>query len=260
MPASDLLELGDRQLARYARHIMLDEIGLEGQRRLTAASAAVIGAGGLGCPAAMLLATAGFRRIVIVDDDTVEEANLQRQFIYRQQDVGRKKAEVAAEALRSAGLDLEVQAHCQRAGDGNAAQLINGCDVVLDATDNLASRHAINRACRSAGIRLVSGAAERFDGQVAAFDFASARSPCYACIYPMPADGAPPAPCATLGVFAPLTGAIGSLMAGEAIKMAAAAGTATLHSRMLAVDLAAMRTQIIAIDPAPGCPVCSGQV
>ena len=237
---------------------MLAAIGLDGQQRLCRARALIVGAGGLGCPAALFLATAGFGAVTVVDDDVVEEANLQRQILYRRQDLGRRKAEAAAAALEAAGLNLKASARCERAGAGNVDELIAGCDVVLDGTDNFATRHLLNRACRRAGIPLVSGAAEGFDGQVAVFDFGASPSPCYACVQPPQEESPPPSPCATLGVFAPLTGAVGSLMAGEAIKLAAGAGVESLRSRMLVLDLAAMRTQVIAIDPAGGCPVCAG--
>ncbi|MCY4324899.1 MAG: HesA/MoeB/ThiF family protein [Betaproteobacteria bacterium] len=236
---------------------MLDEIGLAGQEKLGCARVLIVGAGGLGCPAALLLATAGLGHIIIADDDQVEEANLQRQFLYRAHDVGRPKAEVAAAVLADAGLDIKVTACTERVTQDNIEQLIAGCAVVLDGSDNFATRQLLNRACQRAGIRLVSGAAERFDGQVAVFDFAHQRSPCYACVQPpaAAADSLPP-DCATLGVFAPLTATIGSLMAGEAIKLVAGSSTETLRSRMLIIDLATMRTQIIAIDRAADCPVC----
>ncbi len=251
------MTLGDRELERYARHIMLDCIGLEGQERLAVAHAVAIGAGGLGCPAATYLATAGFGKLTIVDDDTIEAANLQRQFLYRDEDLGKPKAAVAAQRLAQLGPNLEIETHEVRADADNIAQLIRGCTVVLDGSDNFATRHVVNRASADAGIPLVSGAAEGCDGQLAVFNFAVSSRPCYACLYPPSAAAQlPETPCATLGVFAPLAGMIGSLMAGEAIKIAAASEAQTLKSKLLAVDLASMRIRQLALAAAPDCPVC----
>lgn len=250
------MSLSDQQLERYARHIMLDEIGLDGQQRLQASKIALIGAGGLGCPALTYLASAGVGQLVIIDDDTIELANLQRQFLFTDADIGKSKVEVISSAVSKINPDCKTIIHQTYATSDNLAELIKGCTVVIDGCDNFVTRHSVNQACHLAKIPLVSGAAERFDGQVSVFNFAATSSPCYACLYPITND-VQPTPCSILGVFAPLTGLIGSLMASEALKLVATTSTTTLQAKLLAIDLAEMRIRNLTLRPTADCPICS---
>ena len=253
------MSLDDEQLLRYGRHIMLDEIGIAGQELICAARVVVIGAGGLGCPACVYLVAAGFAELVLVDSDQVELANLQRQFLYSDEDVRSKAAKpgAAARTLGRINPNTGVRAVVARADASNLAGLIEGAQVVLDGSDNFSTRIALNQACHNAGIPLVVGAAERFDGQVIVFDFKRALAPCYACLFPAPPKfGRGASPCALLGVFAPLAGLIGAIMASEAIKIAARSSATVLRSRMLAADLATMRVRTVALKADPSCLVC----
>lgn len=254
------MTLGDAQLLRYGRHVMLNEIGVDGQVHICAAKVVVVGVGGLGCPAAVYLAAAGVGEIVLIDDDKVELANLQRQFIYSDQDArdGTQKVHAAVKALGRVNPAVRITPVAQRAGVQNLPALVAGAQVVVDGSDNYETRLAVNGACQAARIPLVSGAAERFDGQVLTLDFAAALSPCYACLFPPCAQAPPATPCALLGIFAPLAGAVGALMAGEALKLAARGGADTLHARLLAVDLSSMRLRTVKFAPDPACTVCGG--
>ncbi|OYW28809.1 MAG: molybdopterin biosynthesis protein MoeB, partial [Methyloversatilis sp. 12-65-5] len=212
--------MNDEQLLRYSRHILLDPIGIEGQDRLLASRALIVGAGGLGCPAALYMAAAGVGTLVIVDDDEVDLTNLQRQVLHRQQSVGRAKVESARETLHDINPGIEVIALKTRLAGDALREQVEAADVVLDCSDNFATRHAINRACVAARTPLVSGAAIRFDGQVSVFDSRSADAPCYHCLFPEGGD-ADEVRCAVMGVFAPLTGIIGTMQAAEALKLLA---------------------------------------
>src|SRR4051812_39704977 len=176
--------MNDNQLLRYSRHILLDEIGIEGQARLLGAHALVIGAGGLGSPAALYLASSGVGRITLVDDDVVDLTNLQRQILHTTARIGQPKVESGKHALHEINPEVEVAALCERAGPERLLALARSASVVLDCSDNFATRHALNRACVAAGVPLVAGAAIRFDGQLAVFDPRNAASPCYACLFP----------------------------------------------------------------------------
>jgi molybdopterin/thiamine biosynthesis adenylyltransferase len=176
--------MNDRQLLRYSRHILLDEIGIEGQERFLAARVLVVGAGGLGSPAAMYLAASGVGRIVLVDDDEVDLTNLQRQVMHTTERVGMPKVDSGRLALAQINPEVEVVALRERADAARLAELVRDADVVLDCSDNFATRHAVNRACVAAGVPLVSGAAIRFDGQLSVFDVRDPASPCYACLFP----------------------------------------------------------------------------
>lgn len=249
--------MDDSALLRYSRHILLEEFGIEGQERLRAAHALVVGAGGLGCPAALYLATSGFGRLTIVDSDRVDATNLQRQILYRDADVGARKSAAAGAALGAANPDVKVIAFDERLDAERASRLVAGADIVLDCTDNFATRHALNRACVLHRRPLVSGAAIRFDGQVSVFDLRDADAPCYACLFPE--DGqAEEVQCAVMGVLAPLTGLVGALQAMEAIKLVAGTGE-TLSGRLLMIDAleSGFRTVRLARDAA--CPVCGGR-
>jgi molybdopterin/thiamine biosynthesis adenylyltransferase len=246
--------MNDQQLLRYSRHILLDEIGIEGQQQLLAASALIIGAGGLGSPAALYLASAGVGRIVLVDDDTVELTNLQRQIMHTSARVGQPKAESGRHALLQINPEIEVVALRERAGDARLAGLVQGASVVLDCSDNFATRHAVNRACVAQRVPLVSGAVIRFDGQISVFDPRRADSPCYSCLFPQdqPFEDAA---CSSMGVFAPLVGVIGAMQAAEALKLLIGIGP-SLAGRLLLLDGRAMEWSAIGIARNPACPVC----
>ncbi|MET0266443.1 MAG: HesA/MoeB/ThiF family protein [Duganella sp.] len=247
--------MNDEQLLRYSRHILLDQIGIEGQQRLLASHALVIGAGGLGSPAAMYLASAGVGRITIVDDDSVDLTNLQRQIAHTSARVGQPKAQSAQQTMLEINPGIEVTALAERLDGARLAQLVADADVVLDCTDNFATRHAINRACVAQGKPLVSGAAIRFDGQVSVFDPRSSAQPCYACLFP-PEQQAEEVACATMGVFAPLVGVIGAMQAAEALKLLMQVGQ-SLAGRLLMLDGLYMEWTSIAIARNADCSVCA---
>jgi adenylyltransferase/sulfurtransferase len=246
----------DQELLRYSRHILLNEIGVEGQQRLREASMLVIGAGGLGSPAAFYLASAGVARITLVDGDTVDLTNLQRQILHTTDRIGTPKASSGQVALAAINADVQVVAVPRRADPDTLAELARTATVVLDCSDNFATRHALNRACVAHRKPLVSGAAIRFDGQVAVFDLRHDASPCYACLFP-PGDGEDEL-CAVMGVFAPLTGIIGTTQAAEALKLAAGIGQ-SLEGRLLMLDALSMRWHSVRVKRDPACPVCGGR-
>ena len=246
----------DQELLRYSRHILLNEIGVEGQQRLREASMLVIGAGGLGSPAAFYLASAGVARITLVDGDRVDLTNLQRQILHTTDRIGTPKAASGQAALAAINADVQVIPVTQRADQDALADLVGTATVVLDCSDNFATRHALNRACVTHRKPLVSGAAIRFDGQVAVFDLRHDASPCYACLFP-PGDSEDEL-CAVMGVFAPLTGIIGTTQAAEALKLAAGIGE-SLEGRLLMLDALSMRWHSVRVKRDPACPVCSGR-
>ena len=247
--------MNDEQLLRYSRHILLDEIGIEGQQKLLAASALVIGAGGLGSPAAMYLASAGVGRIVLVDDDEVDLTNLQRQIMHTSARVGQSKVDSGRAALLQINPEIEVVALHERVSGERLAQLVAQSSVVLDCCDNFATRHAVNRAAVAARVPLVSGAAIRFDGQISVFDPRLPHSPCYCCLFPED-GGFEDAACSTMGVFAPLVGVIGAMQAAEALKIILQVGD-SLAGRLLLLDGRAMEWTSITLARNPACPVCS---
>lgn len=247
--------MNDEQLLRYSRHILLDEIGIEGQQRLLGASALVIGAGGLGSPAALYLASAGVGRIVLVDDDEVDLTNLQRQIMHTTARVGQPKADSGRAALLQINPGIEVVALRERASGARLAELVAAASVVLDCCDNFATRHAVNRACVAHRVPLVSGAVIRFDGQLSVFDPRAPASPCYNCLFPEGA-GFQDAACSTMGVFAPLVGVIGAMQAAEALKLIMQVG-APLTGRLLLLDGRSMEWTSIGLARNPECPVCS---
>jgi molybdopterin/thiamine biosynthesis adenylyltransferase len=249
--------MNDDQLLRYSRHILLDEIGIEGQQRLLAASALVIGAGGLGSPAAMYLASAGVGRIVLVDDDEVDLTNLQRQIMHTSARVGQPKVDSGRAALLQINPGIEVVALRERAAGARLAELVRGASVVLDCCDNFATRHAVNHACVAHGVPLVSGAAIRFDGQISVFDPRRAEAPCYACLFPQD-QAFEDVACSGMGVFAPLVGVIGAMQAAEALKLLLGIGP-SLAGRLLLLDGRAMEWTSIAVARDAACPVCAGR-
>ncbi len=246
--------MNDQQLLRYSRHILLDDIGIEGQQRLLDAHALVIGAGGLGSPVALYLASAGIGTITLVDDDDVDLTNLQRQIMHTTERVGQPKALSGKTALAAINPDVEVIALIERADGARLAELVAAASVVLDCTDNFTTRHAINRACVAAKVPLVSGAAIRFDGQVSVFDARDAASPCYACLFP-PDGRFDEINCATMGVFAPLVGIIGAMQAAEALKLVAGIGV-SLAGRLLLFDGRHAEWTSIGVARDAACAVC----
>ncbi|MDQ5848099.1 MAG: molybdopterin-synthase adenylyltransferase MoeB [Pseudomonadota bacterium] len=247
--------MNDEQLLRYSRHILLPEVGVEGQERLRAASVLIVGAGGLGCPAALYLAAAGVGRLTIADSDKVDLTNLQRQILYRNDSVGARKVEAARAALNAVNPDVKVATLDSRIDAQGAAKLAAEADIVLDCSDNFATRHALNRACVRAGKPLVSGAAMRFDGQIAVFDLTKKDSPCYSCLFPEDGE-VEEVQCSTMGVFAPLTGVIGAMQAMEAIKLLVVAGE-SLNGRLLIFDAKNTEWRSMRVKKDPACPVCS---
>jgi molybdopterin/thiamine biosynthesis adenylyltransferase len=246
--------MNDDQLLRYSRHVLLDDIGVEGQQRLLASHALVIGAGGLGSPVVLYLATAGAGRLTVVDHDTVDLTNLQRQIAHNLSRLGHPKAASAARTVAAINPDVQVHAVQQRVDAAWLDLHVPTADVVLDCSDNFATRHAVNAACVKHGKPLVSGAAIGFDGQVSVYDRRGDATPCYACLFPPDAEYTETA-CATMGVFAPLVGIIGTVQAAEALKLLAGVGT-SLAGRLLMLDARAMRWDNIALARQPACTVC----
>jgi molybdopterin/thiamine biosynthesis adenylyltransferase len=247
--------MDDTQLLRYSRHILLDEIGVEGQQRLLAAHALVIGAGGLGSPVALYLGTAGVGRITIVDHDSVDLTNLQRQIAHNLARVGTPKATSAQASIAAINPDVQVTPLIERADAARLDALVRDADVVLDCSDNFATRQAVNAACVTHRKPLVSGAAIGFDGQVSVYDTRRDDAPCYACLFP-PEATYEEVRCATMGVFAPLVGIIGTVQAAEALKLLAGVGT-SLAGRLQMLDARSMEWNEVRLSRQPGCPVCA---
>ena len=248
--------MNDEQLLRYSRHILLDEIGIEGQEKLLASHVLIIGAGGLGSPVALYLGAAGVGRITLVDHDRVDATNLQRQIAHTLERVGEFKADSVVQAVAALNPDVKVIPVTELADDSLLERLVGEVDLVLDCTDNFATRHAINRACVKHAKPLVSGAAIRFDGQVTVYDLRSAASPCYACIFPE-SDLLEETRCAAMGVFAPLVGIIGTVQAAEALKILCSIGQA-LTGRLLMLDGRNMEWNEMKLMRNQACSVCAG--
>jgi len=260
--------MDDQQLLRYSRHILLPEIGIEGQQRLLDARVLVIGLGGLGSPAALYLAASGVGRLILCDHDRVDFSNLQRQIIHRTASVGLPKVESAQAALREINPEVECVAIPERAGEAQLRELVVQADVVLDCSDNFATRYAVNRACLELRRPLVSGAAIQFDGQISVFDFRRpemdektgagerAQAPCYNCLFPEDSEAAE-LRCATTGVFAPLVGIVGALQAAEALKLLAGVERG-LSGRLLTINALDMRILCSTLSRDPACRACGG--
>ena len=244
----------DEQLLRYSRHILLDALGIEGQERILASHALIIGAGGLGSPAALYLASAGIGKITLVDDDTVDFTNLQRQILHTQARVGIAKAESGRQALAAINPDIAIVPLQERLAGAALDALVASADIVLDCSDNFSTRHAINRACVHHRKPLVSGAAIRFDGQISVYDLRRDDAPCYHCLFPE-GDDVEEVRCAVMGVFAPLTGIIGTMQAAEALKLAAGIGE-SLSGRLLLLDAMEMEWRTVKFRRDAGCTVC----
>ena len=244
----------DDQLLRYSRHILLDEVGIEGQERILAAHALVIGAGGLGSPVALYLGSAGVGRITLVDHDVVDLTNLQRQIAHTTQRVGQPKVASAAQAVQAINPDVQVTALQERVDALRLHTLVQEATVVLDCSDNYATRQAVNAACVRLGKPLVAGAVIRFDAQITVIDPREPGSPCYACLFD-PAAQFEEVACSTMGVFAPLVGVVGALQATEALKLVAGVGT-SLAGRLLMLDGRSMEWSSLRTAHNPACPVC----
>ena len=244
----------DDELLRYSRHILLNEIGIEGQERIMGGHALVVGAGGLGSPVALYLGSAGVGHITVVDDDVVDMTNLQRQIAHTMQRVGQPKVESVRQAIADINPLVQVTPVQARADAALLDTLVAQADVVLDCSDNFATRHLINAACVQHKKPLVSGAAIRFDGQICVYDPRDARSPCYACIFPQDAT-LEETRCATMGVFAPLVGIIGSMQAAQALMLLSGAGQ-PLTGRLLMLDGRAMAFQEVQLARQASCKVC----
>jgi molybdopterin/thiamine biosynthesis adenylyltransferase len=245
----------DAELLRYSRHILLDDIGIEGQERILSAHALVIGAGGLGSPAAMYLACAGIGHLTVVDHDTVDLTNLQRQIAHRLESVGQPKVTSLQHTLYSLNPTVQVTALQVKADADLLQSLVMQADVVLDCCDNFTTRHAVNAACVTHGKPLVSGAAIQFDGQISVYDTRGDQAPCYACTFP-PSVTFEEVRCATMGVFAPLVGIIGAMQAAEALKLITGVGR-NLTGRLLMLDGRSMEWNEIALPRNRDCAVCA---
>jgi molybdopterin/thiamine biosynthesis adenylyltransferase len=246
--------MDDQQLLRYSRHILLSEIGIEGQQKLSKAHALIIGAGGLGSPASLFLAASGVGTITLCDNDTVDLTNLQRQIAHRTSSIGKTKVASAKETLSEINPEVNVAALTERADEIRLAELVAQADVVLDCSDNFPTRYALNRVCHTLKKPLVSGAATRFDGQVSVFDFRRDDTPCYECLYPERMESEETR-CAVLGIFAPLVGIVGSMQAAEALKLLMDIDT-TLCGRLLTLNALNMDIRTMRLSKDAGCAVC----
>jgi molybdopterin-synthase adenylyltransferase len=249
--------MDDSELLRYSRHILLPEIGIDGQEHIAGSHALVIGAGGLGSPAALFLASAGVGTITLCDADVVDLTNLQRQIAHDTSTVGLPKVESARRRIAAINPGVAVRAVELRVGPDELAELVADASVVLDCSDNFATRHAINRACVSAQKPLVSGAALRFDGQLAVFDARRADSPCYHCVFGE-GEEIEETRCAVMGVFAPLVGVMGAMQAAEALKLLAPCGEPAV-GKLFLYDALDAEWRTVRIRRDPHCPVCSAR-
>lgn len=245
--------MDDRDLLRYSRHLLLDEIGIEGQQKLLDAAVLVIGCGGLGAAALPFLAAAGVGRLIIADDDTIDDTNLQRQTAFSEADIGQSKAEVLQGRLNAINSRTQISALNERLSEARLLELVQSVDLVLDCCDNFATRQAVNRACVAARTPLVSGAAVRFEGQIAVYRPDLPDTPCYACLFD--GESANDGACAVFGVFSPLVGIIGTTQAAEALKLLMGIG-ANASGELLLYDALANEWQRLAFDKNPACRVC----
>ena len=245
--------MDDRDLLRYSRHLLLDEIGIEGQQKLLDAAVLVIGCGGLGAAALPFLAAAGVGRLMIADDDTIDDTNLQRQTAFCEADIGQSKAEVLQGRLNALNSRTQISALNERLSEARLLELVQSVDLVLDCCDNFATRQAVNRACVAGRTPLVSGAAVRFEGQIAVYRPDLPDTPCYACLFD--GESANDGACAVFGVFSPLVGIIGTTQAAEALKLLMGIG-ANASGELLLYDALANEWQRLAFDKNPACRVC----
>ena len=250
--------MDDSELLRYSRQILLPQVGIEGQEKLQSSRVLIVGLGGLGSPAAMYLAAAGVGHLVLADYDRVDLTNLQRQIVHRSADVGRPKVESARDTLLALNPLVRVSTLAERMEGDALAREVAAADVVLDASDNFATRYAVNEACVRARTPLVSGAAIRLEGQIAVFRPGRDESPCYRCLYPQQL-GELEETCSQTGILAPLVGIIGSVQALEAIKLLLGIGE-TLCGRLLVLDAATLEWRALKLRRDPHCPVCAPKV
>ena len=243
--------LSEAQMERYQAHLALPDFGPLGQRRLLDSRVLLVGIGGIGCPAALYLAAAGVGGLTLVDDDTVEITNLQRQVLYSEADLGKPKAEAAAHRLRAANPDVRIEPHEVRLTASNARQIVEGHDLVLDGSDNFATRYVVNDAAVLGGVPLISGSLYRYEGQLLVVR--PPETACYRCVFRVAPPEAPP--CHDAGVLGAVAGVIGTLQAAEAINLLAR-GSSGLAGRMLLVDAREMRTRTVEVRPDPACPLC----
>jgi molybdopterin/thiamine biosynthesis adenylyltransferase len=247
----------DEQMLRYSRHILLPQIGIKGQETLLQSHALIIGAGGLGSPAAMYLTASGIGKLTICDNDQVDLTNLQRQIIHHTDVIGMPKAVSAKKTLAGINPEVDVVTLDRRVDESSLPELVSAADVVVDASDNFSTRHAINRACATQKKPLVSGAAVRFDGQIAVFDLRHEASSCYQCLFPAQGDDQDMR-CAVMGVFAPLVGVIGCIQAAETLKLLL--GTSgSLAGHLMLLDGLSMAQRLIKLSKDPACPVCRSE-
>ncbi len=247
--------MNEQQLSRYSRHIQLPQIGIDGQQRLLKARVFIVGAGGLGSPLSMYLASSGIGQLVISDFDHVELSNLQRQILHTDTDIGRDKVASARDTLRHLNPEIQINALNWALDDEELAEEIRAADVVADATDNFETRFTLNRLCVQEKTPLVSAAAVRFEGQVSVFDSRQENSPCYRCLYSDESDGGEA--CAKVGVLSPLLGILGSIQATEVIKLILECGNPLL-GRVLVLDALSMEWRSLHLRKDPDCPVCAG--
>lgn len=253
--------MNDNQLLRYSRHILLPQIAYEGQERLASSHALIVGAGGLGSPVALYLGAGGVGKLTICDFDKVDFSNLQRQVIHTTQSVGTNKAVSAQQALAAINPEISVVTVERKSTEAEFVELARAADVVIDCSDNFATRYALNRVCVQLGKPLVSGAAIGFEGQVTVFDLRNADSPCYHCLFPDSGEegGVGAMRCAEFGVFSPLVGMIGTTQAAEAMKLLLGIGE-SLQGRLLLLDVLGMEWRCIRLQRDPGCPVCAARL
>jgi len=247
--------MNDNQLLRYSRHILLPQVGYEGQEKLTQSHALIVGAGGLGSPAALYLAASGVGRLTICDFDNVDLTNLQRQIIHTTASVGINKAVSAQQTIYEINPEVVVQTVQQKSTEEEFKKLAAEAEVVIDCSDNFATRYTLNRVCLQLKKPLVSGAAIGFEGQITVFDFRHEASPCYHCLFPDNGEDTD-LRCATNGVFAPLVGMIGTTQAAEALKLIMNIGE-SLQGRLLLLDVLSMEWRTIRLSKDPVCSVCS---
>jgi len=250
--------VNDQQLLRYSRHLLLPEIDIPGQEKLTQSSVFILGAGGLGSPAALYLAASGIGKIILCDHDQVDLTNLQRQILHDTPSIGKLKTDSAKDTLQRINPEIEIISLPQYATSDLLNREISRVDAVIDASDNFSVRHLINDACLHYRKPLISGAAVQFRGQITVFDLRQQHSPCYHCLFPDSGDSDDPG-CAIMGVFSPLTGIIGCIQAAETIKILLEVGE-TLNGRLLLLDGLTMRWRSFKLGKDPLCPACGSAV
>ncbi|BCN92653.1 molybdopterin-synthase adenylyltransferase MoeB [Thiomicrorhabdus immobilis] len=248
-------ELNDAELSRYSRQILMPEIDYEGQLKLAQSHAIIFGLGGLGSPASLYLAAAGVGKLTLVDFDEVDDSNLQRQIVHRENNIGQAKVESAKQNLTALNHHIEIQTIANKLDEAEVAELVKSADVVLDCTDNFASRFALNRTCFQAKVPLVSGAAIRWEGQLSTYDFRDLNSPCYQCLYPE--DSGQELTCSQNGVLSPVVGMVGSMQAIEAVK--ALLKLPTLTGKLMIIDAYTMMIRTLNLKKDSNCNHCSQQ-